>query len=271
MPISVASRPVPCRRPAPPLTRKACSSTTSSWWTRAGSGSRNSSKYSPPAPIRFAIPARTSPICRPRSPPTLKGVQELQAHGGALRAGSGQRLYAARPGQRRGTGTAGAGPAEGWRVRLRNGRRRHRSGWPSASTVRQRDRDGGLHRHLAAAGPAISMRRPAVCQGGGTLRIPHPGGGDIPLNAGCLKPIEIVIPEGCLLNPRYPAAVVAGNVETSQCITDALYGALGVMAASQGTMKTLLSAIRATNTTKRSAGAAAPDRVSTVLQPCTPT
>ncbi len=59
---------------------------------------------------------------------------------------------------------------------------------------------------------------------------------DIPLNAGCLKPLEVVIPEGCMLNPRYPAAVVAGNVETSQCITDALYGALGVMAASQGTM-----------------------------------
>jgi len=59
---------------------------------------------------------------------------------------------------------------------------------------------------------------------------------DIPLNAGCLKPLEIVIPEGCLLNPRYPAAVVAGNVETSQAIANALYGALGVMAASQGTM-----------------------------------
>ncbi len=59
---------------------------------------------------------------------------------------------------------------------------------------------------------------------------------NIPLNAGCLKPIDIIIPEGCLLNPRYPAAVVAGNVETSQCITDALYGALGIMAASQGTM-----------------------------------
>ncbi|HBB33915.1 MAG TPA: 5-oxoprolinase [Cyanobacteria bacterium UBA8803] len=59
---------------------------------------------------------------------------------------------------------------------------------------------------------------------------------DIPLNAGCLKPIEIFIPEGCLLNPRYPAAVVAGNVETSQAIANALYGALGVMAASQGTM-----------------------------------
>jgi len=59
---------------------------------------------------------------------------------------------------------------------------------------------------------------------------------DIPLNAGCLKPLEVVIPEGCMLSPRSPAATVAGNVETSQCITDALYGALGNMAASYGTM-----------------------------------
>ena len=59
---------------------------------------------------------------------------------------------------------------------------------------------------------------------------------DIPLNAGCLKPLAVVIPEGSMLRPRYPAAVVAGNVETSQCITDALYGALGIMGASQGTM-----------------------------------
>ncbi len=59
---------------------------------------------------------------------------------------------------------------------------------------------------------------------------------DIPLNAGCLKPLEVIVPEGCMLNPRPPAAVVAGNVETSMCITNALYGALGVMAASQCTM-----------------------------------
>ncbi len=59
---------------------------------------------------------------------------------------------------------------------------------------------------------------------------------EIPMNAGCLKPLRIVIPEGSMLSPRYPAAVVAGNVETSQTITDALYGALGVLAASQGTM-----------------------------------
>jgi len=59
---------------------------------------------------------------------------------------------------------------------------------------------------------------------------------DIPMNAGCLKPLEVVIPEGSMLAPHYPAAVVAGNVETSQSMTDALYGALGVLAASQGTM-----------------------------------
>jgi 5-oxoprolinase (ATP-hydrolysing) len=59
---------------------------------------------------------------------------------------------------------------------------------------------------------------------------------DIPLNAGCLKPLRVIVPEGCMLNPRPPAAVVAGNVETSSCVTNALYGALGVMAASQCTM-----------------------------------
>ncbi len=59
---------------------------------------------------------------------------------------------------------------------------------------------------------------------------------EIPMNAGCLKPLEIVIPEGSMLAPCYPAAVVAGNVETSQAVTDCLYGALGVLAASQGTM-----------------------------------
>ncbi len=59
---------------------------------------------------------------------------------------------------------------------------------------------------------------------------------DIPLNAGCLKPLKVTIPPGSMLNPNPPASVVAGNVETSSCITNALYGALGVMAASQCTM-----------------------------------
>ncbi|WP_372658733.1 hydantoinase B/oxoprolinase family protein [Hydrogenophaga sp.] len=59
---------------------------------------------------------------------------------------------------------------------------------------------------------------------------------DIPLNAGCLKPLKVVIPPGSMLNPHPPASVVAGNVETSTCITNALMGALGVMAGSQPTM-----------------------------------
>ncbi len=62
---------------------------------------------------------------------------------------------------------------------------------------------------------------------------------DIPLNEGCLRPLELIIPAASLLDPVAPAAVVAGNVETSQCIVDALYAALGCLAASQGTMNNL--------------------------------
>jgi 5-oxoprolinase (ATP-hydrolysing) len=59
---------------------------------------------------------------------------------------------------------------------------------------------------------------------------------DIPLNEGCLKPLKVHVPEGTILNPRYPAAVIAGNTEVSQAVCDTLYGALGRLAASQGTM-----------------------------------
>ncbi len=59
---------------------------------------------------------------------------------------------------------------------------------------------------------------------------------EIPLNSGCLKPVSVIIPPGCLLSPQYPAAVAAGNVETSQAITGALYSALQVMAEGSGTM-----------------------------------
>lgn len=62
---------------------------------------------------------------------------------------------------------------------------------------------------------------------------------DIPINAGGLKPLKLIVPEDSMLNPRYPAAVVAGNVETSMCVTNALYGALGVNAGSQPTMNNL--------------------------------
>jgi 5-oxoprolinase (ATP-hydrolysing) len=61
----------------------------------------------------------------------------------------------------------------------------------------------------------------------------------IPMNAGCLRPIRIVIPEGSMLKPAYPRAVVAGNVETSQHVTNAIFGALGTLSNSQGTMNNL--------------------------------
>ncbi len=63
--------------------------------------------------------------------------------------------------------------------------------------------------------------------------------GSIPMNAGCLRPINIVIPDGCMLRPSYPAAVVAGNVETSQHVTNAMFGAMGALANAQGTMNNL--------------------------------
>jgi 5-oxoprolinase (ATP-hydrolysing) len=62
---------------------------------------------------------------------------------------------------------------------------------------------------------------------------------DIPMNAGCLEPIRIVIPKKSMLSPEYPAAVVAGNVEVSQAVTDCLFGALGTLAGAQGTMNNL--------------------------------
>ncbi len=65
-------------------------------------------------------------------------------------------------------------------------------------------------------------------------------GAEIPLNEGCLKPLRIVVPDGSMLNPAYPAAVIAGNTEVSQATCNALYGALGVMACSQATMNNFI-------------------------------
>ncbi|MBK5962079.1 5-oxoprolinase [Rhodoplanes elegans] len=62
---------------------------------------------------------------------------------------------------------------------------------------------------------------------------------DIPMNAGCLRPVRLIVPAGSMLSPVYPAAVVAGNVEVSQAVTNCLFGALGALAAAQGTMNNL--------------------------------
>ena len=93
----------------------------------------------------------------------------------------------------------------------------------------------------------------------------------IPLNEGCLEPLEIVIPRRLDARSAPPAAVAAGNVETSQCIVDALYGALGVLAASQGTMNNLTFGDARCSTTRPSPAGRAPARDLTAATPCRPT
>jgi 5-oxoprolinase (ATP-hydrolysing) len=94
---------------------------------------------------------------------------------------------------------------------------------------------------------------------------------DIPMNAGCLRPIKIIIPQKSLLSPEFPAAVVAGNVETSQEVTNCLFGALGAMAAAQGTMNNLNFGNARYQTTRRSAPARRPGPASPVPMPFIPT
>jgi 5-oxoprolinase (ATP-hydrolysing) len=103
---------------------------------------------------------------------------------------------------------------------------------------RQARGHGRLHRHLAPA--ADNFNAPAPVTRAAVLYVFRVMvDDDIPMNAGCLRPIRIVIPPGSMLAPRYPAAVVAGNVEVSQVVTNCLFGALKAMSASQGTMNNL--------------------------------
>ncbi|MBA2933256.1 hydantoinase B/oxoprolinase family protein [Sphingomonas sp. CGMCC 1.13654] len=88
----------------------------------------------------------------------------------------------------------------------------------------------------SAAQPTNFNAPPSICRAAALYVMRTLVDEAIPMNDGCLEPIDLVIPEGSMLRPAYPSAVVAGNVETSQVITDALYGATGMLAAAQGTM-----------------------------------
>ena len=93
----------------------------------------------------------------------------------------------------------------------------------------------------------------------------------IPLNAGCLRPLELVVPDPSMLSPHPPAAVIAGNVETSQQITDALFGALGVIAASQGTMNNFIWGNASHQYYETICGERAPRHAARAPTRCTPT
>ena len=146
-----------------------------------------------------------------------------------------QALHAPRAGQRRGVGAPRHHAAERRRVHAAARQRRARSASRSGSTPRARSAE------IDFTGTSAQLENnfnapTAVCMAAVLYVFRTLVDDEIPLNAGCLKPLKVIIPEGSMLNPQPPASVVAGNVETSTCITNALYGALGVMAASQCTM-----------------------------------
>ena len=118
---------------------------------------------------------------------------------------------------------------------------------------------------------ATSTRRPAVTRAAVLYVFRCLVGDDIPLNDGCLKPMMIVSRRARSCRPRPGAAVVAGNIEISQAACNALFGALGAIAASQATMNNFLFGDATGSTTRRSAAAPAPGPVSTAPRRSTPT
>jgi 5-oxoprolinase (ATP-hydrolysing) len=163
-----------------------------------------------------------------------RGIAELapaRAHTAVRRR---RRLHAPRAGQCRARGARRHRPPQRWRVPLRHGRRRrdrgarHGGPRPRRATV---DFTG-----TSPQSPTNFNAPLAVCHAAVLYVFRTLVEADIPLNEGCLRPMTDHRARGLPAEPRLPAAVAAGNVETSQCVVDALYGALGVLAAAQGTM-----------------------------------
>jgi 5-oxoprolinase (ATP-hydrolysing) len=166
-----------------------------------------------------------------------KGVAEIRRMVREFGLATVQRLYGPRAGTMRpkacaASSTASATPNSRWKPTRapRSGEDQRRQGNRSAKV----DFSGTSEAKPNNFNAPAPVTRAAVLY---VFRVMVEG--DIPMNAGCLEPIEIVIPEGSMLAPQYPRAVVAGNVETSQHVTNALFGALGALGSSQGSMNNL--------------------------------
>ena len=164
-----------------------------------------------------------------------EGIRELHTMVGPLRPGRGAGLHGPRPGERRRVGPPGHHRPARRPLRVRAGQRREsqRHGHRQPTAKNRRDR---LHRHVP---PAQGQLQRAVQRGHGrgALRVPHPGRRRHPAQLRLPAAAHRDHPQhGTMLSPEYPAAVAAGNVETSQIVTGALYAALGVMAEGSGTM-----------------------------------
>ena len=230
---SAALRRARCLRTPRISSRRACCSTTCSSSSRCFPRRRDAGITGLREVSRAKRRAESRRSAR-ASRRVSEGARPSSRDGRAFRRSRCACLYAACTGQCRGSCSARDRRLARRIVCLRTGMAVRMFASRSASTRRARS-DDRFHWDESAAAEqlqcALPVTRAAVLYVFRTLVED-----EIPMNAGCLRPLRIIVPAGSMLNPTYPAAVVAGNVETSQVVTDCLYGALGVLAASQGTM-----------------------------------
>ena len=150
-----------------------------------------------------------------------------------LRAGDGARLYGPRPGQCRGMRAPRRHGADGRALTTTSWTTASSSASPSASTARSARRPSTSPARPRRTATTTTPRSPSATRWSCTSSARW-SAADIPLNEGCFKALNIIAPKGSMINAEYPAAVIAGNTEVSQLMCNALFGALGVIAGSQG-------------------------------------
>ena len=236
-PTSAASRRARCRPPRAPSRRKASCSTTSCWWTTARSAKRRCANCLAGGPWPARNPDQNVADLKAQLAANARGAAEL----GALVGRAGLDTVARYMEHVQDNAEACVREVIG---RLGDGQLRYEMDDGSAVEVRVRVDRARKRATVDFAG--TSPQQPgnfnaplAVCTAAVLYVFRTLVDAEFPLNEGCLRPISIRAARGSMVNPVPPAAVVAGNVETSQCIVDALFGALGVLAASQGTMNNL--------------------------------
>ena len=234
-PTSAARRRARCRRSRPASRKRACSSTTSSWSRAAASSRTRRARCSRAARWPSRNPAQNIADLKAQVAANEKGARELAAMVAQYGLDVVQSYMRHVQDNAEESVRRVITRLQRRRVHAAARQRRARSASRSASTPTARSAE--IDFTGTSAQLANNFNAPtAVCMAAVLYVFRTLVDDEIPLNAGCLKPLKVIIPEGSMLNPRPPASVVAGNVETSTCITNTLYGALGVMASAQCTM-----------------------------------
>ena len=233
-PRSAASRQAPCPPSAPAWTRKACSSTTGGWWSAARCARPQTATLLTSAQFPSRNPGANLADLRAQIAANEKGAAELRQ----LVSDFGLDVVTAYMGHVQDNAEEAVRRVL---ARLRDGECAYEldNGAVIRVAVRVDQRARTAEIDFTGTSPQLpgNFNAPSSVAMAAVLYVLRTLVDDeIPLNAGCLKPVRVIIPPGCLLAPAYPAAVAAGNVETSQAVTGALYAALEVMAEGSGTM-----------------------------------